>query len=128
MTPQHQSSALVFIFLTIGLTVVGQLLVKLGMTQLGKLPEEPAAVTGFLLRAVFHPANLLGLTCAVLAALCWMGALSRSDLSYAYPFMGLAIVLVLALTPSVFEERVSLNQWAGVALVCLGLWIASRSS
>jgi uncharacterized membrane protein len=41
--------------------------------------------------------------------------------------MGLAIVLVLALTPLVFGERVPLTRWLGVLVVCVGLWIASRN-
>lgn len=55
-----------------------------------------------------------------------MGALSKCDLSFAYPFMALAIVLVLLLTPALFGEHVTAKQWLGVALVCAGLWIASR--
>lgn len=125
MTPT-QRSGLVFIFLTIALTVAGQLLVKHGMTQLGKAPADVKALPLFFLKAVFQPANFLGLSSAVLAAVCWMGALSRCDLSFAYPFMALAIVLVLALTPMIFGEHVSIKQWAGVALVCVGLWIGAQ--
>lgn len=127
MTPT-QRSGLVFIFLTIGLTVAGQLLVKHGMTQIGKAPADAGQLPLFFLKAIFKPANFLGLSSAVLAALCWMGALSRCDLSFAYPFMALAIVLVLALTPALFGEHVSAKQWIGVGIVCVGLWIASRPS
>ncbi len=121
-----QRSGLIFIFLTIALTVAGQLLVKHGMTQIGKAPSDAAQLPLFFLKAIFKPANFFGLGSAVLAALCWMGALSRCDLSFAYPFMALAIVLVLALTPALFGEHVSAKQWVGVAIVCVGLWIASR--
>lgn len=123
-----QRSGILFIVLTIVLTVGGQLLVKHGMTQIGKSPSAAGEVPMFLLRAIFHPSNGLGLLSAVLAAMCWMGALSRCDLSFAYPFMALAIVLVLALTPALFGEHVHSKQWTGVAIVCLGLWIASRPS
>ena len=122
-----QKSGLVFIFLTIALTVAGQLLVKHGMTQIGKAPSSTSEMPMFFLRAIFHPPNFIGLGSAVLAAICWMGALSRCDLSFAYPFMALAIVLVLALTPALFGEHVNAKQWIGVAVVCIGLWIASRS-
>ena len=115
-----------FIFLTIALTVAGQLLVKQGMLAVGKAPNDPKALPVFLLRAAFHPAVFFGLSSAVLAAFCWMGALSKCDLSFAYPFMALAIVLVLVLTPALFGEQVTARQWFGVALVCVGLWFASR--
>ena len=66
----------------------------------------------FVLRAFTMPAIVLGLASAVIAAVAWMGAVSLTDTSFAYPFMGLAIVLVLALSPIVFGERVPVTQWA----------------
>jgi multidrug transporter EmrE-like cation transporter len=115
-----------FIFLTIALTVAGQLLVKWGMTQVGRAPNDIGQMPAFILRALFHPGSFFGLVFAFLAAFSWMAALSRCDLSFAYPFMSLAIVLVLTLTPWVFGEDVSARQWVGVSIVCVGLWIASR--
>jgi drug/metabolite transporter (DMT)-like permease len=69
---------------------------------------------------------VLGLGCAVVAALCWILAVSKTNLSFAYPFMGLAIALVLALTPITLGESVSVKQWLGVVVVCVGLWIAAQ--
>jgi uncharacterized membrane protein len=43
----------------------------------------------------------------------------------AYPFMALAIVLVLALSGALFGEIVPLNRWMGVAIVCVGLVVAA---
>lgn len=121
-----QKSALVFIFLCIGFTVTGQLLMKWGMTQVGKAPSEPGQLPAFFFKAFFHPGNFFSLVCAGMAVMCWMGALSRCELSFAYPFMSLAIVLVLALTPTLFAEHVGPKQWIGVGIVCVGLWVSSR--
>jgi drug/metabolite transporter (DMT)-like permease len=63
---------------------------------------------------------------AFLAALAWIGAVSLSAISFAYPFMSLAIVLTLALSGPLFGEHIPLSRWAGVALVCIGLLVASR--
>jgi drug/metabolite transporter (DMT)-like permease len=115
-----------FILLTVVFTVVGQLLVKYGMLRVGASPTQMASWPQFLLRTLTNPGIVAGLACAVLAAVSWMVALSRSELSFAYPFMTLAIVLVLALSGLLFGERVSLVRWLGVAVVCLGLVIAAR--
>ncbi|MEI6534072.1 MAG: EamA family transporter [Verrucomicrobiaceae bacterium] len=125
MTPA-QRSGLIFIFLCIASTVTGQLLVKYGMTQVGKAPANSSDLPMFLLKALFSPAVFASLVCALFAALCWMGAMTRCDLSFGYPFMSLAIVLVLALSPVCFGEHVSGRQWLGVGFVCLGLWVSSR--
>jgi len=119
---------LVFVFLTVLLTVAGQLLVKTGMSRAGSAPAEPGALAWFLFKALLHPANFFGLACAFLAAFSWMAALTRVELSFAYPFTSLSIVLVLALSSWLFGERVVLQQWLGAGVVCLGLWIASRGA
>jgi drug/metabolite transporter (DMT)-like permease len=128
MTDRPSLLALVFIFLTVGFTVLGQILVKQGMLAVGKSPAAPAALPGFALAALTNVRVVLGLSCAVVAALAWIVAISHADLSFAYPFMGLAIVLVLALSPLIFGERILVMRWLGVLVVCAGLWIAARSS
>jgi len=114
--------ALLYIGLTIALTVAGQLLVKRGVMEIG----GDGGALAFFGRAATNLCILLGLASAVLAAGCWMGALAHADLSFAYPFMGLAIVLVLALSPLAFGEPVPTARWIGVLVVCAGLVIASR--
>lgn len=118
--------ALLFIALTIIWTVAGQLLVKKGMQEVGSAPGQAGLLPAFLWRAVTHWKVVLGVACAVLATLCWMVALSRAQLSFAYPFMGAAVVLVLALSGLILGERVPLNRWVGVAIVVVGIFVASR--
>ncbi len=116
----------IFISFTIILTVIGQLLVKLGMSQVTDSFDHIPRLS-VLVRASFaQPAVLAGLACAVLAAVAWFPAVSRLPISAAYPFMALPIVLVLLLAPICFGERVSLNQWLGVAVVSFGLWLGTR--
>ena len=112
---------------TIGFTVAGQLLVKAGMLQVGSMPAEMQAIPAFLLQALTNLKVVGGLALAVAAALAWMGAVSLSDISFAYPFMALAIVLVLALSGVVFGETVPWTRWLGVLIVCLGLVVTARS-
>jgi multidrug transporter EmrE-like cation transporter len=119
------SMALLFIVLTIAFTVAGQLLVKQGVLEVGTVGGA-GGLPRLVLRAITNVKVVLGLALAVLAAISWLVALSRSDLSFAYPFMGLAIVLVLALSGLIFDERVPITRWLGLALVCAGLWLSSR--
>ena len=111
---------------TILFTVCGQLLVKGATLEIGQIPADFSGISQFLIRAFTNIKMIIGLTCAVIASITWMGALSRSNISFAYPFMGLAIVLVLALSPVVFKETIPWTRWVGVLIVCLGLWIASK--
>lgn len=116
---------LFFIALTILFTVAGQLLVKKGTGIVGAAPAQLSILPRYLLTVFSNLEVVLGLGSAVLAAACWTVAVSRTALSVAYPFMALAIVLVLALSTVSFGEQVNLRQWMGVAIVCAGLLIAS---
>ena len=126
MTDRSSLLGLIFIFLTVGFTVLGQLLVKQGMLIVGKSPSEIAALPLFALRALTNPQVMLGLGCAMVAALTWIVAISRSNLSFAYPFMALGVVLVLVFSGIVLKEPIPINRWIGVAIVCLGIVVASR--
>ena len=119
-------TAYIFIGLTILFTVCGQLLVKSAAFEFGPFPKDLTMLFQFLIRAFTNIKLLAGLFSAVIASIMWMSALSLTDISFAYPFMGLAIVLVLALSPLLFKEIVPWTRWLGVAVVCVGLWIASR--
>jgi drug/metabolite transporter (DMT)-like permease len=96
------------------------------MMQVGVGPSKAGMLLAFVLRAFTNFRVLSGLACAVVAAVAWTIALSRSDLSFAYPFMGLAIVLTLALSAVLLREHVTMWRWLGVLVVCVGLWIAAR--
>jgi multidrug transporter EmrE-like cation transporter len=118
--------ALLFIFLTIAFTVAGQILVKQGMLEVGANPSQLSQFPGFLWRALTNPYVFLGFGSAFAASLTWIVAISRSELSFAYPFMGLPIVTVLTLSPIIFGETVPLTRWMGTVIVCVGIWIATR--
>lgn len=118
--------AFVFVALTIVFTVLGQLLVKYGMLRVGGVPTNPAQWLAFFLSAVTNAHVLVGLALAGVASLCWMAAVSKLDLSLAYPFMSLAIVLVLVLSGALFGEHVPWTRWVGVAIVCVGIIVSAR--
>ncbi len=118
--------AWLFIALTVLFTVVGQLLVKIGLGGFAAVNSGSGQIVQYLIRAFTTPSVVAGLACAGIAAACWTLAIGRAPLSVAYPFMALAIVLVLALSPLVIGETVPPQRWLGVLVVCLGLVIAAR--
>ena len=117
---------LFFIALTVLFTVLGQLAVKKGMLEVGVSPSQFSLLPRFVWQAVTNVQVLFGMGCAVVAALAWTVAISRSDLNVAYPFVTLGTVLVLVLSGLVFGEAVPLNRWIGVLIVCAGLIVAAQ--
>lgn len=112
---------------TVILTVYGQLIVKWQVSRAGALPASLGGKVEFLARLATSPWVLSVFVAALLAALCWMAAMTRLDLSRAYPFMGTSFVLVLLLSAVFFEERISVPKVAGVALIVVGLVVGSRT-
>src|SRR5688572_20195036 len=84
-----------YIALTVVMTVYGQLIIKWRMNLLGGLSNEIGDIVIFLVKAVFDPYIFSSFMAAFLASLTWMAAMTRFELSYAYPFMSLAFVLTL---------------------------------
>lgn len=111
---------------TICFTVAGNLLIKAGMIDVGTSPVIASKVPGFFYQSFTNLKVVAGLAMAFLAAMAWMGAISQSEISFAYPFMSLTVVLVLLLSGLLFGEVVPANRWLGVIIVCMGLIIAAR--
>ena len=64
--------------------------------------------------------------CLLAGALGWMVALTRLDLSHAYPFTALIIVIVVIAGAFVFNEGFSWIRGIGVFLIVSGLVVLSR--
>ena len=126
ISPLGDPYAYLLIAATIVLTVAGQLLAKSAMLEIGSIPSSAREIPAFAARVYTSWKIIAALFMALCASFAWIGAVSRTDISFAYPFMALAIVLVLVLSPLVFREEVPLVRWVGVLIVCIGLWVASR--
>ena len=64
--------------------------------------------------------------CFFLAFFCWMAAMTKFDLSYAYPFMSLSFVLVLILSALFFHETVTLAKVLGIIFIMAGIITGAR--
>jgi uncharacterized membrane protein len=106
--------------------VYGQLVVKWQVAQAGAYPPVTSERLIFLLKLLLNPWIMSGVAAGFFALLCWMIAMTRFDLSYAYPFTSLAFVFVLILSAIFFHEAVTIPKALGVALVVAGIIIASR--
>ena len=111
---------------TVLLTVYCQLIVKWRVRQAGALPADLHERAIFLIKLLFDPWMLTVVVAALLAGLCWFAAMTKYELSYAYPFMSLAFVFVLLLSALIFHEAVTVPKVVGLLVVIVGLVIASR--
>lgn len=116
----------VYLGSSILLMVYCQLVIKWQVTGAGAFPEAPADKLWFLLRLLVNPWVVSALAAAFLAALSWMAAMTKLDLSHAYPFTSLSFVLVLIASGMFLNEPVTWPKIAGIALICGGIAIGSQ--
>ena len=122
------AQSLALIISSVSLAVVGQLLIKTGMSKIGVVDlQSMVNVKGLVAQIIFSPFVAGGLTLYVLSAVVWLIVLSRVDLSFAYPFAGLGYVMVVLLSRLFLKEDVNLFRWMGVILICSGVIFISKS-
>jgi multidrug transporter EmrE-like cation transporter len=116
----------VYIFTTVLVTVYAQIVMKWRVSRFGSLPAT-------LLGKIEYFAHLLTdywvISCfiaAFIAALSWMAALSKFEVTYAYPFTSLGFVLVLMLGAFFFGEALTITKVAGIVLIIAGILVGSR--
>jgi drug/metabolite transporter (DMT)-like permease len=124
-TPTQKASnlqALGIILLSVALGAVGQLVFKAAMNSIGVL--EPSLE--LLVRMATNPLLLLGGGIFGASTVLWLLALSRADLSFAYPFLSLTYVAVLLGGALLFSEQITPPRIIGFVVVVAGLIIVAR--
>jgi multidrug transporter EmrE-like cation transporter len=112
-----------YIFLTVILSVYGQLVLKWRLDEKGDLPDVFKGKVNYFIEIFFDFWVISSFLSAFLASFTWMLALTEFDLSFAYPFMSLSFLLVFFLSAYFFNEEINSNKIIGLCLVVFGLII-----
>lgn len=104
-----------------------QILLKHGMTTMPSFQLNAGALLKVAPQIIFNPWVVLGLIVMVISMATHLVVLSRVDISYAYPFLGLSFVLVTVWGHFVLSEPMNIYRWLGVALICSGVAIVAKS-
>jgi drug/metabolite transporter (DMT)-like permease len=118
---------IVYIFISVLLGATGQVLLKKGMLLIGPLTLSITEIGDILLRLVTNLFVMLGLGTYVVSTVIWLVALSRVDLSYAYPFVSLSYVLMLLASWLLLHENLSPIRLLGTFVIVMGVFLVSRS-
>lgn len=121
--------SMVLILVAVLLGVVGQLLLKMGITQVGTLAfgSDLAGLIQLGLRVFGNLKVLGGFAAYGLSSLFWIVVLSKVDLSLAYPMLALNYVLVPLTAWLFLGEQVPTLRWLGAGVVIIGVVIISRT-
>ncbi|MBX9697389.1 MAG: EamA family transporter [Alphaproteobacteria bacterium] len=109
------------------LNTIAQIALKMGMRSIGFFDFSFHNIIPIGLKVVKSPSILLGLSCYVLSVVVWLLALSRVDVSYAYPLTSLGYIFTAVLGFSLLGESLSLNRIIGIIVILIGVYFVSRS-
>jgi multidrug transporter EmrE-like cation transporter len=109
------------------LNAVAQLLLKAGARALSGVPLQLGNWGVLLERAVINPPILAGLGCYVISVAVWILALTRVDVSVAYPMLSIGYVLNAVAAAALFAEQLSVQRMAGIGVIVVGCWLVARS-
>jgi len=116
-----------YIFATIFFTVYGQIVLKWRINGVGSLPEGSLDKVIFLFKLLFEPWVFSGFASAFIASFFWMATMTKFDISYAYPFMSGAFILVFLFSVILFHEPVTWQKVIGLILIIAGIILTSKS-
>jgi uncharacterized membrane protein len=118
----------IYVFATLFFTVYGQLILKWRITKLGFTLPNTGIADKFLalIRLVFDPLILSGFIAAFVASLFWMAAMTKFEITEAYPFMSLAPAIVFILGVWLLGETFTIGKVIGLVLIIIGLIVTVK--
>lgn len=124
---ESHAMLIALILLSVTLAAVAQLTLKHGMNQVVDRTGE-LRLDGDSLRTVATTAAVwIGLVLFGLSALVWLAVLSRTTLSFAYPFASLTYVLILLADRFVLDQSIPGLRYAGVACIIVGIVLVAQT-
>jgi multidrug transporter EmrE-like cation transporter len=119
--------AIIYILISVLASTVGQLLLKKGMNSIGSITLSSNQLLSTVWKMVTNPYVFVGLAIYLAGTVFWLAALSRVDLSYAYPFASLSYVVMLVASWIMFDEKITLGRLFGTMVICIGVLLIYRN-
>ncbi|MBW8635961.1 EamA family transporter [Hoeflea sp. WL0058] len=116
-----------FILFTVLTNAGAQLLLKQGANSLGELDIFAGNPIVRILQIAFNPWVFFALVSFVVSMATHIYVLTKVELSFAYPFLSLAYVIVVLFAFFVFHETLGGWRIAGITLICVGTILVAQS-
>ncbi|MBZ0090784.1 MAG: EamA family transporter [Sulfuricellaceae bacterium] len=109
------------------LNAAAQLLLKAGTNSIGQFAFSRDNILPVGWQLATEPHIFGGLSCYVVSVVVWIMALSRVEVSIAYPMLSIGYVVNAAAAWWLFGEAVSPARLIGIGIIIVGVYIVARS-
>ena len=110
------------------LNAVAQLLLKAGAGSLAGVELRVSNALVIAGRLMVNVPIIAGLACYALSVVVWILALTRVEVSVAYPMLSIGYVVNALAAWWLFGENLSGARLAGIGVILLGVWLVARTS
>ncbi|MHB1334234.1 MAG: SMR family transporter [Sulfuriferula sp.] len=109
------------------LNATAQLLLKAGTNSVGTFAFNMNNLWPVGIKLATEPHILGGLTCYVISVVVWIMALSRVDVSIAYPMISIGYVVTALAAWWLFGEALTVERMVGIGVIIIGVFLVTRS-
>ena len=115
------------IFTGVLLNAAAQLMLKAGANRVGPLDLQLASLSGAARDLAFSGPIIGGLTCYVVSVVVWIIALTRVEVSLAYPMLSIGYVVNAIAAWMLFGEALTPMRVTGIFVIILGVYLLASS-
>lgn len=109
------------------LNAIAQLLLKAGTNSIGTFAFNANNIVPIGVKLATEPHIIGGLACYVISVVVWIMALSRVEVSVAYPMLSFGYVLNALAAWWLFGEALSIERMLGIGVIIFGVFLITRS-
>jgi drug/metabolite transporter (DMT)-like permease len=104
-----------------------QIALKQGMMIIGNFAFSIGNIIPIFIKAALNPFILAGITCYVFSVFIWLMVLSRVEVTFAYPLLSVGYVVTAFAGQLFFNEGMGYVRWAGVIVICIGVFLITKT-
>jgi len=122
--------AFILLILSVVIGAVAQISLKKGVSNLQSKYDtmEILNPVKFLSILKESPLIFVGGLLYALGFVIWIAAMTKFDVSFMYPMLSLAYILVAVLAFVILKENITLYRWLGIILVTIGSMLLLKSA
>ncbi|MEO8007901.1 MAG: SMR family transporter [Betaproteobacteria bacterium] len=109
------------------LNAAAQLLLKAGTNSIGAFAFTADNLVPVGIKAASNPFIVSGLGCYAVSVVVWIMALSRVEVSLAYPMLSIGYVVNAVAAWYLFGEALGAQRMVGIGTIIVGVFLVARS-
>ncbi|MDN5864705.1 MAG: EamA family transporter [Gammaproteobacteria bacterium] len=114
-------TAFILVLIGVLLNAAAQFLLKAGVNSVGVIALNLNTMLRSGLQLAINPYVLGGLSCYVVSVVVWLLALSRVQVSIAYPMLSIGYIVTALAAYFFLGETMTPIRWAGVVVIIVGV-------